>query len=145
MGGSMNAMIDKSEIENAIQEINGAIMDFTDTVNSLIGVKNLLNKFLDINAKKENNHSGDATSGENNTYFGTLIIKNVAISIEKEDIEYLKKLLYTNIACKFSMTAGDGITKTGLGQIVDLKFNYKTNTAIISVKELTNVGSNSRS
>jgi hypothetical protein len=42
MGGYMNATVDKAEIENAIEEINGVIMDFTDAVNSLTGVKNLL-------------------------------------------------------------------------------------------------------
>jgi hypothetical protein len=50
----MNAIVDKSEIENAIQEINGVIMEFTDPVNSLTGVKNLLYKLLEDSAKKEN-------------------------------------------------------------------------------------------
>jgi hypothetical protein len=54
MGGrKMNMPVDKTEIENAIEEINSVIMDFTDAVNSLTGVKNLLYRLLENDTEKE--------------------------------------------------------------------------------------------
>jgi hypothetical protein len=59
MGGYMNATVDKAEIENAIEEINGVIMDFTDAVDSLTGVKNLLDKILENDIGRP----GESTKG----------------------------------------------------------------------------------
>lgn len=53
----MNATVDKAEIENAIEEINGVIMDFTDAVDSLTGVKNLLYKLIENNTEKKNDRT----------------------------------------------------------------------------------------
>jgi hypothetical protein len=47
MEGIMMGNVDKEEIKSAIKEINGVIMDFTDAVDSLTGVKNLLYKLLE--------------------------------------------------------------------------------------------------
>jgi hypothetical protein len=59
IGGYMNTIIDKSEIENAIEEINGVIFDFTDTINSLTGVKNLLYKLLENDTEGNRNDRHD--------------------------------------------------------------------------------------
>jgi hypothetical protein len=59
----MNTIIDKSEIENAIEEINGVVLDFTDTANSLTGVKNLLYKLLENSTERKVNRE---TKGQSN-------------------------------------------------------------------------------
>jgi hypothetical protein len=128
MEGIMMRNVDKKEIESAIEEINDVIVDFTDTVDSLTGVKNLLYKLLENDAKNE----ADSCVSEGKGY---LEIAHLIIDPENGDVSHLKILWKSREAFNISMTGIDGTHYIGSMKIIfEPIFDYEKNTASVIMK-----------
>jgi hypothetical protein len=135
MGGYMNATVDKAEIENAIEEINGVIMDFTDTVKSLTSVKNLLYELLENNAEKETDPSCGGTDQGDNDHLISTIITNLVYNPKNGDVEFIKKLWDTKKLFDMSISVENGTGYIGPFRIIrNPEFDYEKNTVLVTIR-----------